>query len=154
MRTALAHDRSPALEWNGRDRELPEPDRRSFTIAQLSKEFGVSLRTLRFYEARRFVAPRRDGAARFYSQSDRDRIALILRAKRLGFTLREIGDLMAQGDAETGRNVLRLSRQQCTDQIGLLERQKREIETALSELRRIYSSHYLRGIERGDFDEV
>ena len=111
------------------------------TIAQLSKEFGVSLRTLRFYEARGFLSPRRSGATRLYNRSDRMRIAEVLRAKRLGFTLREIAALMGQADGSPPH--LRLSRRQCTEQINLLERQKREIEAALAELRRAYSDYYL-----------
>ena len=111
-----------------------------FGIADLAKEFRLSLRTLRFYESRGFLAPRRSGSERIYSRSDHDRIVLILQAKRLGFTLREIAELIA-GHGE-GSPALQLSRRQCTEQINLLERQKRELEVALGELRRVYSSHY------------
>jgi DNA-binding transcriptional MerR regulator len=119
------------------------------TIAQLAQEFGVTFRTLRFYESRGFVSPRRQGTTRLYGQADRDRVALVLKAKRLGFTLREIGLLLAaHGGAPEG---LRLSRRQCAEQINLLERQKREIESALDELRHEYSAHYQRGLDSGDF---
>jgi DNA-binding transcriptional MerR regulator len=119
----------------------------SYTIVQLAREFGVSLRALRFYEARGFVSPRREGAVRLYTRADRDRIALVLQAKRLGFTLREIADLFAGSDSSSP--VLHLSRKLCTEQINHLERQKRDIEAALAELRRVYSSHYLRALESG-----
>jgi DNA-binding transcriptional MerR regulator len=123
-----------------------------FTIGQLAREFGVTFRTLRFYESRGFVTPRRQGTTRLYRQADRDRIALVLKAKRLGFTLREINLLLAsqQGTPDS----LRLSRRQCTDQINLLERQKREIESALAELRREYSSYYRRRLESGELGSI
>jgi DNA-binding transcriptional MerR regulator len=121
-----------------------EPEGPAFTIAQLAGEFGLTLRALRFYESRGFLAPRRAGAARFFSRTDHDRIALILRAKRLGFTLREIASLIAEGARGADYGSLNLSRQQCTEQINLLERQKREIEAALTELRRVYSMQYMR----------
>jgi DNA-binding transcriptional MerR regulator len=111
-------------------------------IGEAAQALGVSQRTLRFYEARGFIKPQRAGEERRYSQDDCDRVVLILQAKRLGFTLREIADLLAE--SESGR--LALSRAQCTEQINLLERQKRAIETALDELRRVYSTHYLRAL--------
>ena len=122
---------------------LGEP---TITIAGLAEEFGVTLRTLRFYEARGFLFPQRTGPARRYTQEDRNRVAFILQAKRLGFTLREAGDMIAAPEHDPDR--LQLSRQQCTEQINLLERQKRAIETALAELRQVYSSHYLHALAR------
>jgi DNA-binding transcriptional MerR regulator len=114
-------------------------------IGEIARALGVSERTLRFYEARGFIKPRRLGLERRYSQKDCDRVALILQAKRLGFTLREIGSLLVA--SESGDLVL--SRNQCTEQINLLERQKKAIEAALAELRRLYSSHYVRELDRG-----
>jgi DNA-binding transcriptional MerR regulator len=140
-----------AVAWSANAPTARAPAHRDFTIVQLAREFGVSLRTLRFYEARGFVSPQRSGTARCYSQSDRDRIALVLKVKRLGFTLREIAELLAGVD-EDCPHALRLSRQQCTEQINLLERQKREIDAALAELRRLYSSHYLSAIGRAEPD--
>jgi len=124
----------------------------TFTIGELAQEFSVTLRTLRFYESRGFLTPQRIGAERRYGQGDRNRIELILQAKRLGFTLREIGGMVASQDCIPG--VLQLSRQECTEQINLLERQKRTIETALSELRRVYSSHYLQALGRSGFESA
>jgi len=68
----------------------PLPDQADFTIAELAREFGVTLRALRFYESKGFVTPRRDKKIRLYSQSDRARIAAIVAGKKLGFTLAEI----------------------------------------------------------------
>jgi len=120
---------------------------RPLSIAEAARRFGVTPRSLRFYESRGFLSPRRAGAARSYSQADCDRLVLILTAKRLGFTLREIGELIAAPAGQAG--VLDLSRRQCTEQINLLERRKRDIEFALVELRRLYSSHYLRELDCG-----
>src|SRR5437870_100797 len=95
---------------------VAQTDAPAFTIGQLAQEFGLTIRALRFYEARGFLAPRRQGSARLYGPSDRDRIGLILHAKRLGFTLREIAELMA-AQGETDLRSLHLNRRQCTDQI-------------------------------------
>ena len=119
-----------------------------FTLAQLAREFGLTPRALRFYESRGFIAPRRQGSARLYGQADHDRLTLICRAKALGFTLREIGGLIAERASLADPGPLQLSRRQCTEQINLLERQKRAIDYALTELRRTYSDHYLNSLVR------
>ncbi|MBU3731624.1 MAG: MerR family transcriptional regulator [Beijerinckiaceae bacterium] len=62
----------------------------TFTIGDLAREFGVTLRTLRFYEDRGLITPRRSGMTRLYSEKARSRLALILKGKHLGFTLTEI----------------------------------------------------------------
>ena len=60
----------------------------------MSRHFGVSLRTLRFYEDRGLITPRRKGAARFYRPSDKVRMETILKGKKLGFTLTEMAELV------------------------------------------------------------
>ncbi len=64
------------------------------TISQMSRLYGVSLRTLRFYEDRGLIKPRREGNARYYRSSDRTRMDMIVKGKKLGFTLTEISDLI------------------------------------------------------------
>lgn len=113
------------------------------TIGEVAREFGLTLRALRFYEAKRLLAPARRGAVRLYRRSDRERLALIVAGRRLGFTLAEISHLTGLPD---GRR-LRLTRAQCLAQINLLERQKRGIEAAIAELRQIYSSFYRKLLE-------
>ena len=72
------------------------------TISQMSRLFGVSLRTLRFYEDRGLIKPRREGNARYYRATDRVRMEMILKGKKLGFTLTEIQDLLGgKGATET-----------------------------------------------------
>ena len=68
----------------------------------MSRVFGVSLRTLRFYEDRGLIKPRREGNARYYRGADRIRMEMILKGKKLGFTLTEIQDLIGgKGATET-----------------------------------------------------
>jgi DNA-binding transcriptional MerR regulator len=117
-------------------------DAATFSIGQLAQEFGLTLRALRFYESLGLLTPQRNGALRLYTQADRDRIALIVQGKGLGFTLREIRQLLEVPHAGNDLPALNLTRAQCVEQINLLERQKHMIENAILELRRAYSSMY------------
>ncbi|QRM28758.1 MerR family DNA-binding transcriptional regulator [Microvirga sp. VF16] len=106
-----------------------------YTIGDLAREFGVTLRTLRFYEDRGLLAPRRDGTARIYDVRDRERLSVILKGKQLGFTLTEIRAMVAEERSGNGAAMnLKLSLDQIEDQIRHLEQQKVEIEEALAEL--------------------
>src|SRR6185312_1916530 len=106
------------------------------TISQMSRAFGVSLRTLRFYEDRGLIKPRRDGNARYYRAGDRIRMEMILKGKKLGFTLTEIQDLIGgKGTSETTDLEDQLNLQQIATQISHLERQRNEIEGAIERLR-------------------
>jgi len=109
---------------------------KTYTIGDLAREFGVTLRTLRFYEDRGLLSPRREGTARIYDARDRARLSVILKGKQLGFTLTEI---RAMVDEEVGGEApaanLKLSMAQVEDQIAHLEQQKVEIEQALNELK-------------------
>ncbi len=73
---------------------------RTFTIRQLCKEFEVTPRALRFYEDRGLLSPARDGLNRVYSYRDRARVQLILRGKRVGFSLCEIRDMLDLYDVD------------------------------------------------------
>lgn len=122
----------------GRANQIDNADDDPMTIAEVAIAFGITPRALRFYEAKRLIAPKRQGAVRLYRSSDRERLALILTGRRLGFTLSEIGRLLER----PGGKRLPLTREQCVTQINLLEQQKRGIENAIAELRRIYTSFY------------
>jgi DNA-binding transcriptional MerR regulator len=87
---------------------------------ELVKRWGVTLRALRFYESRGLIASRRNGRARTYSQHDSQRIGLILRAKKLGFTLAEIGQMIDVKDGAATPGELQLTAQKCLQQIGQL----------------------------------
>jgi len=66
----------------------------TYTISELAREFGVTTRTIRFYEEKGLVHPRREGRTRLYSPADRVRIKLILRGKRIGMTLQESAEVI------------------------------------------------------------
>jgi DNA-binding transcriptional MerR regulator len=110
-----------------------------FTIGELSREFGMTLRALRFYENKGLINPRRDGNARLYSQNDRSRLALIRTGKKLGFTLSEIRTMLSGQDGKPDPDSLRLSKDKCLEQIRLLEKQQLGIRSALAELWRIHA---------------
>ena len=116
-------------------------------IGEVAREFGVTKRALRFYEAKGLVVPQRDGPARRYGLKELDRLKALIKAKRLGFTLAEIRSLLA---SQPDHGEFCISRRQCVEQIRLLERRKREIEAALAELRRAYSSLYMQLATSGD----
>ena len=107
------------------------------TMGELAREAGVTLRALRFYQSKGLLAHRRNGA-RVFSREDRDRLALILQGKRLGFTLSEIREMLA-ARARGGIRTLPIDRRKCVDQISMLEHQRRDIDQAIAELRRIYT---------------
>jgi len=73
---------------------------KTYTISDLAREFGVTTRTIRFYEEKGLVNPLREGQKRLYSNADRVRIKLILRGKRIGMTLRECVDFIDMYDPE------------------------------------------------------
>lgn len=133
--------RSESSMWGNETSERDDiVDTRAFTIGELSREFGVTLRALRFYENKGLISPQRDGLNRLYSQGDRTRLALILKGKKLGFTLGEIRQMIAAEEGSDDHDALSLSREKCLEQIELLQKQKAEIEEGLSELQRIYTS--------------
>lgn len=75
-------------------------DNESFTISDLSREFDITPRTIRFYESRGLIAPERVGMQRRYSRRDRARLILILRGRNLGFTVEDVGEYLALYDAD------------------------------------------------------
>jgi DNA-binding transcriptional MerR regulator len=114
--------------------------RREFTISDMASLYGVSLRTLRFYEDKGLIYPRRQGTARYYSPNDRIRLELILKGKRLGFSLSEIHNLIASRttaspEDDTADLVVSLNSDQVAAQIAHLERQRDDLTTAIAELR-------------------
>ena len=108
-----------------------------FSIGDLAREFDVTLRTLRFYEDKGLVNPKREGLARLYSRRDRARLKLVLMGKRVGFSLTEIKGMLDLYDLRDGQVAqLEVALGRFNEQISVLERQKKDIEQALSELKR------------------
>ena len=113
----------------------PRVDRDAFTITDLSAEFGVTARALRFYEDEGLIAPERRGTARIYSDRDRARLAWILRGKRVGFSLAEIREMIDLYDIGDGRRAQRaVTAERCRARISLLESQKQDLDAAIAEL--------------------
>lgn len=106
-----------------------------FTIRDLGREFGVTARTLRFYEEKGLLKPGRDGQDRLYGRRDRARLKYVLMGKCVGFSLdeiREMLDLYDLGDRQETQLKAALGKFQ--DRIGRLENQRGEIDRALAEL--------------------
>jgi len=124
-----------------------------FTIAELAGEFGVSLRTIRFYEDKLLLQPKRQGMTRVFSRRDRARLSLILRGKRLGFGLKEIKEMLDLYDPANGQvEQLRVLLQRSRERLMALERQRGDIDEAIMELREACScvSAYLQCKAEGD----
>jgi DNA-binding transcriptional MerR regulator len=102
------------------------------TIGDIARDFDVTLRTLRFYESRGLLSPRREGMNRYYSEQDRSRLELILKGKKLGFTLTEIRAMVAQNSES--KSGLKLSLPQIEEQLKLLRSQLAECQSAIAEL--------------------
>ncbi len=112
----------------------PRDDRLS-PIGTMARDFNISLRALRFYEDRGLLHPIRSGSTRFYSTEDRRHLELILRGKRLGFTLAEIADIIDSRRDKVGDLESKLQPEQIVAQIHHLERQRAEINEAINALR-------------------
>jgi DNA-binding transcriptional MerR regulator len=113
-----------------------EPVGQFYSVTQLALNLGVTARTIRFYEDKDLISPRRAGNNRVYTQRDRARMILILRGKKLGFTLREIKEYLDLYDVDpTQAKQLRLLLQAVHDRIVQLEDQRVALDEALGELR-------------------
>ena len=107
----------------------------TYTITQLSKEFDITTRSIRFYEDEGLLAPQREGRKRIYSVGDHVRLKLILRGKRLGFSLREVGEIIQMYDLESGEEAqLHYFLGKIIERRAILEQQSQDIELTLSEL--------------------
>jgi DNA-binding transcriptional MerR regulator len=110
---------------------------RTYTIRQLCLEFKCTPRALRFYEDKGLLNPARDGMNRVYSYRDRARLQLILRGKRVGLSLSEIGEILDLYEAdESGAQQAAKSLRKFRERIVALEQQKLDIDHAIEELQR------------------
>ena len=115
-----------------------ESGKKTYSIGELAGEFGITSRTLRLYEEEGLLNPRRDGTRRIYNERNRVRLRLILRGKRLGWSLSEIRESFDLYDSSLGEEA------QLESMLGKLEYrretligQRKDIDSALRELERI-----------------
>ena len=108
---------------------------KTFTISELSREFNVTPRAIRFYEDQGLLSPAREGRRRIYSRRDRVRLKLILRGKRLGFPLSETRALFELYDSDHGAvGQMHYFLEKIRERRELLEQQRHDIEAVLGEL--------------------
>lgn len=107
----------------------------TYTIRELANAFDVTTRTIRFYEDEGLLSPLRDGQNRIFRSRDRVRLKLILRGKRLGFTLAEIKEIVGMYDAPPGESgQLTLFIEKLRERRAELEDKRRDIDETLAEL--------------------
>jgi DNA-binding transcriptional MerR regulator len=112
--------------------------KQTYSISELAKEFGVTTRTIRFYEEKGYLAPRREGTRRIYRQADRTRLRLILRGKRLGLSLDETAEMIQMyGSPQGNRKQLEIFVSRIEEKRAELERKRRDLEVMLNDLQSV-----------------
>src|SRR5262245_19611252 len=132
--------------------DLAADSREVFTIRDLTRECGVTARTLRFCEEKGLLSPGRDGQERRYTRRDRARLKYILMGRNVGFSLDEVREMLDLYDVGDGQETqLRVARVKFRERIAQLERQKAEIERVIGELRHAVETveHMLDGRQPG-----
>lgn len=108
--------------------------KKTYGISELSKEFDITTRTIRFYEQQGLISPTRNGQTRIYSEKDRVRLMLTLRGKRLGFSLAETKELFDLYDT-----TLEGDEKQLNLILGILSQKKAELDQQLQDIQRVQS---------------
>jgi DNA-binding transcriptional MerR regulator len=110
-------------------------------IGDMAKQFDVTLRTLRFYEDKGLLNPKREGNTRLYTQRDVTRLKLIMLGRKVGFSLREVKQIMDMYDPDSGSvKQLRTLIDKSERQLGRLEKQRLAIEEAIDDLKNAMST--------------
>lgn len=121
-----------------------------YSITELAEEFDITPRAIRFYETKNLLAPQRAGATRVYNYRDRARLMLVLRGKRLGFSLEDIKEYIDLYDADRSRteqlaHLMLVGRRRIKE----LEQQLEDVQTTLGELRKIENEAVVALKEKG-----
>ena len=138
MASILATNTEKGAQHSHGGAHLERPDkleREQFSISDLTTEFGCTARALRFYEDEGLIQPSRLGLTRVYSKRDRARLAWIMRAKNVGFSLNEIREMIDLYDLDDGRvEQRRVTVEKCKTHVAKLKRQKADIDSSIKEL--------------------
>jgi len=112
----------------------------SYSISELSREFGVTPRSIRHYEDEKLISPSRKGTQRVYGKGDRVRLQLILRGRRIGFSLSEIREIITMYDSPSGESKqTQLLLQKIKLRRSALTQQQQDIKNMLGELDQLES---------------
>ena len=112
--------------------------KKTYSISELAEEFGITTRTIRFYEEKGYLSPRREGTRRIYSPADRTSLRLILRGKRLGLTLGETADMIKMYGSPRGNQkqlekfIVRIGEKRSE-----LEQKRRDLEVMMNDLQSV-----------------
>lgn len=114
---------------------ISETENEFYTVPELASELGITPRAIRFYETKGLLSPQRAGNTRIYTKKDRARLVLILRGKRLGFTLADIREFLDLYEVDTSQiSQIQLLVNKVRSRITDLEEQRRELNVVLGEL--------------------